>query len=195
MPRPARYTLDEILDAAAALLAADGPAAVTMSAVARAVGAPSGSMYHRFPTRAALCGELWIRTEERFQAGFLAALNSADEAETRGVAAALFTVGWCRDNQDEARVLLVGAEALDRALWPQPLTDRREPLRRKVDRGLAGVDVDQERLKAAVIDVPYAVVRRHLVARQTIPASADAIVEDCARALLSHGLRRMTNGR
>ena len=58
MPRPARFTLDELLDAAAALLAADGPAAVTMSAVARAAHAPSGSMYHRFPTRAALCGEL-----------------------------------------------------------------------------------------------------------------------------------------
>ena len=57
MPRPARFTRDELLDAAAALLAADGPSAVAMSVVARAVGAPSGSMYHRFPTRAALCGE------------------------------------------------------------------------------------------------------------------------------------------
>lgn len=185
MPRPARYALDEILDAAAELLAAHGPAAVTMSAVARTVGAPSGSMYHRFPTRAALCGELWIRTEGRFQAGFLKALNSSTHTQTRGVAAALFTIRWCRDNRDEARVLLVGAEALDQALWPQPLTDRREPLRRRVDRDLAGVDVDQERLRAAVIDVPYAVVRRYLVAQQMIPDSADAIVEDCARVLLT----------
>ena len=87
MPRPAIFTLDELLDAAAALLAADGPSAVTMSAVARAAGAPSGSMYHRFPTRAALCGE-------------------------------------------------------------------------------------------------HAVVRRHLIAGRAIPASADAIVEQCARALI-----------
>jgi len=81
MPRPARYTVDELLDAAAALLTDGGPTAVTMSAVARAVGAPSGSMYHRFPTRAALCGGLWIRTEERFLAtgaeytGYLAAVR------------------------------------------------------------------------------------------------------------------------
>jgi hypothetical protein len=34
---------------------------------------------------------------------------------------------------------------------------------------------------------PYAVVRRHLVARRAIPASADAIVADCARALISAG--------
>ena len=95
MPRPARFTLDELLDAAAALLAADGPSAVAMSVVARAVGAPSGSMYHRFPTRAALCGELWIRTEERFHAGFTAALSTSTDPQQRCVAAARFSVQWC----------------------------------------------------------------------------------------------------
>jgi AcrR family transcriptional regulator len=184
MPRPARYDVDEILDAAAALLAADGPAAVTMSAVARAVGAPSGSMYHRFSTRSVLCGELWIRTEERFQSGFLEALSSAPDTTTRCVAAALFTVQWCRDHRDEAQVLLVGADALGSAEWPRPLQARRDPLRRTLSRRLAGVDADRDRTRAALIDVPYAVVRRHLVARQTIPRSVDAIVEDCVRALM-----------
>ncbi len=155
-----------------------------MSAVACAVGAPSGSMYHRFPTRAALCGELWLRTEVRFQAGFVDALASSANTTTRCVAAALFAVQWCRDHEDEAQVLLVGAEAPGRAEWPQPLTARREPLRRTLSRLMASMGVDQDRLKAALVDVPYAVVRRHLVARQTIPASVDAIVEDCARALL-----------
>ena len=189
MPRPPRYTLDEILDAAAALLAAEGPAAVTMSAVARAIGAPSGSMYHRFPTRAALCGELWLRTEERFQGGFVDALSSSDDTADRCVAAALFVVRWCREHGDEAQVLLAGADALDRAEWPQALRTRRELLRRLLNRRLATVPVDRERLTAAIVDVPYAIVRRHLLARQRIPASADAIVEDCARALLprAHG--------
>jgi len=112
MPRPARYTVDELLDAAAALLADQGPSAVTMSAVARAVSAPSGSMYHRFPTRAALCGELWIRTEERFQSGVAAALSSQGDPQRRGVAAARFTVQWCREHPHEAQVLLAGADAL-----------------------------------------------------------------------------------
>jgi AcrR family transcriptional regulator len=185
VPRPPRYTVDEILDAAAALLAADGPAAVTMSAVARAVGAPSGSMYHRFPTRVALCAELWIRTEERFQTGFVAALTSTGDTSTRCVAAALFSVQWCREHPDEARVLLVGAEALGRSEWSDSLLARREPLRRTLTRRMADVPVDQDRLRAALVDVPYAIVRRYLVARQTIPVSADAIVEDCARALLN----------
>jgi len=184
MPRPALFTVDELLDAAAALLAADGPSAVTMSAVARAAGAPSGSMYHRFPTRAALCGELWLRTEERFHAGFTAALATSEEPQTRCVAAARFTVQWCRDHPVEARVLLTGADALDAADWPDELTSRRKRLHRALRRMLAGMPADLDRLNAVVIDIPYAVVRRHLIARQAIPASADAIVEQCARTLI-----------
>jgi AcrR family transcriptional regulator len=184
MPRPARYSVDELLDAGAALLAADGPAAVTMSAVARATGAPSGSMYHRFPTRAVLCGELWMRTEERFQAGFTAALSTSGDAQARCAVAALFTVQWCRDHPIEAQVLLVGAEVLCLDEWPAELTARRRRLHRKLSRLLAEVNADPDRVAAAVIDIPYALVRRRLIARQPIPASVDGIVEDCVRKLI-----------
>jgi AcrR family transcriptional regulator len=185
--RPSRYTKDEILDAAAELLADDGPAAVTVSAVVRAVGAPSGSVYHRFATRAELCGELWVRTEERFQGGLVAALASSDDSTQRCVAAARFTVGWCRDHPVEAQVLLAGADALCRSEWTAELAGRRSRLARAMRRVLAGLaaDGDPDRARAAVVDVPYAIVRRHLVARQRVPASADQIVEDCARVLVS----------
>src|SRR5690349_19362016 len=155
MPRPALFTLDELLDAAAALLAADGPPAVTMSAVARAVGAPSGSMYHRFPTRAALCGELWLRTEERFHEGFTAALSSSMDPQKRCAAAARFTVQWCRDHPVEAQVLLAGADALGAAEWPDELAGRRKRLHRALRRHLAAVTADPDRINAAVIDIPY----------------------------------------
>jgi AcrR family transcriptional regulator len=184
MPRPARYTVDELLNAAASLLATEGPAAVTMSAVARATGAPSGSLYHRFPTRAALCGELWMRTEERFHAGFAAALSASTDQQTRCVAGARFTVQWCRDHPVEAQVLLTGADSLLLADWPDALSARRKSLRRKMRRMMSGLPGDPDRVNAALIDIPYAVVRRHLLARQAIPASADTIVEECARALI-----------
>jgi AcrR family transcriptional regulator len=187
VPRPARYSVDELLDAAASLLSVDGPAAVAMSAVARKVGAPSGSVYHRFPTRAALCGALWIRSEERFQVGFVEALASPGDTTARCVAAARFVVQWCREHPVEAQVLLAGADALDRAAWPESVAARRGHLHRTMKRRLAGLDVDPDRLSAALVDVPYAVVRRHLVARQRIPESAEAIVEDCARALIAGG--------
>lgn len=184
MPRPARYTVDVLLDAAAQLLAADGPAAVTMSAVARRTGAPSGSVYHRFPTRAALCGELWIRTEERFQDGLLEALSSGDDAQQRSVAGALRIVAWCREHPVEAQVLLAGPDELGMGEWPEQVTGRRKRLQRKLKKALAEVGDDPGRVNAALIDVPYAIVRRHLRAGQSIPASADAIVTDCARALI-----------
>ncbi|KUH81181.1 TetR/AcrR family transcriptional regulator [Mycobacterium sp. IS-1556] len=184
MPRPARFTVDELLDAAAALLADDGPAAVTMSAVARAAGAPSGSMYHRFPGRAALCGELWMRTEERFVAGFTAALSGPRGRRSKCVAGARYTVQWCRDHPAEARVLLAGADALCVADWPTQLVARRRRVQRQLRRSLEGVPGDADRVNAAVIDIPYAVVRRHLLAGTAIPAGADAIVADCATALI-----------
>jgi AcrR family transcriptional regulator len=187
MARPALYTVDELLDAAAALLADDGPSAVTMSAVARAVGAPSGSMYHRFPTRAALCGELWMRTEERFHAGITAALSTFQDQQTRCVSAARFTVQWCREHPSEAQVLLAGADALCAADWPDHLTAARRRLHRRLRQLLADLPGDADRITAAIVDIPYAVVRRHLLAGRVIPTSADDIVADCARALIAAG--------
>lgn len=187
MPRPARYTVDVLLDAAAELLAAEGPAAVTMSAVARSTGAPSGSVYHRFPTRAALCGELWVRTEERFQEELLEALSGDDDPQKRCVAGALRNVQWCRDNPVEAHVLLAGPDQLDMGEWPDTVAGRRKRLQRKLRKVLgefAGEGRVDGRVTAAIIDVPAAIVRRHLRARQSIPAAADDIVADCARALI-----------
>jgi hypothetical protein len=81
-------------------------------------------------------------------------------------------------------VLLTGADALGAADWPDELRSRRKRLHRGLRRSLAGMPADSARVNAAVIDIPYAVVRRHLIARQAVPASADAIVEQCARALI-----------
>lgn len=184
MPRPARYTVDVLLDAAAELLAAEGPTAVTMSAVARSTGAPSGSVYHRFPTRAALCGELWVRTEERFQEHLLGALSGDGDPQERCVAGALCILQWCRDHPVEAQVLLAGPNELGIGDWPEAVSARRKRLQRKLRKILAEIPDDGGRVSAAVMDVPAAIVRRHLRARQAIPAGADDIVAVCARALI-----------
>ncbi|MFF8264165.1 helix-turn-helix domain-containing protein [Streptomyces virginiae] len=69
MARPPRFDTGQLLDAAVRLAAVGGPASVTMSAVAQAVGAPSGTVYHRFTGRTALLAEVWLCTVERFQEG------------------------------------------------------------------------------------------------------------------------------
>ena len=189
MPRPQRYDTDVLLDAAAAILAADGPAAVTMSAVARATGAPSGSMYHRFPTRAALCAHLWLRSHERFHTGLMASLAGKADRQDCCVDAVRFTVGWSRQAPIEAQVLLVGADALGLPDWPGPAVRRYDEMRRELAltlRALHSPD-DGERITTAVIDVPHGLLRRHLLAGAVIPASAEDIVADCARALVARG--------
>jgi AcrR family transcriptional regulator len=191
--RPALHDTQALLDVALAIAADRGPASVTIAAVSAASGAPSGSLYHRFEDRSALLGQLWLRTTGHFQAGFLAALASAPAAEGC-VAAAGHVVGWCRDHPAEARLLLRGPEDLAAAEWP-PSTRRQAAADRRALRAalqehateLAGSpDEALARATLATIDLPLAVVRRHLQAgpRAKLPPEAGAQVEQTARAVL-----------
>jgi AcrR family transcriptional regulator len=191
MPRPARHDRDSLLDAAARLVAARGPAAVSMAEVGRVAGAPSGSVYHRFPSRAALLAELRLRTIGRFQEGFVAALQWDDPVEA-AAAAAGYVVEWARTHSDEATVLLYSGADFVADSWPAEARAREKRLRRELQRGL--VDLSRrlglsgrdgrERLLLATVDLPNAVVRRHLRAPQPIPDSAGRLVSVTARLLL-----------
>jgi AcrR family transcriptional regulator len=192
MPRPARHDRDSLLDAAARLAAERGPAAVSMAEVGRAAGAPSGSVYHRFPSRAALLAELRLRTIGRFQEGFVAALQGADPVGA-AAAAAGYVVEWARTHPDEANVLLYASADFAADSWPGEARARGTQLRGELERalgqlarrlGLSGRDA-RERLLVATVDLPYAVVRRHLRATTPIPESAGRLVSDTARLLLS----------
>ena len=65
------------------------------------------------------------------------------------------------------------------------LLDERAKLEAELRKVLAELPDEGGRVTAAIMDVPAAVVRRHLRARQAIPPSADEIVATCARALIS----------
>ncbi len=92
----------DFLDAALALVAKHGPAAVTVAAITARLRAPTGSFYHRFASRDALLGELWLNTVKDFQQGIAAALDAGD-----GLKAALHTPAWVRAHLDEGRLLLL----------------------------------------------------------------------------------------
>jgi AcrR family transcriptional regulator len=190
MGRPAKHDAETLLDAAAAIVAADGPAAVTMVAVARRAGVPSGSLYHRFPSRAALMGELWLRTVRRFQAGWLRALRGDDPLAAL-VAATRHVVTWSRRNRDEAQLLLHGANEFAQPDWPEETRraiDQQqrdaEAALRAVAGALGGGPETHERVVLAVVDIPYATVRRGLRAGGALPRRTEALVEECVRALL-----------
>src|SRR6267154_2574457 len=88
MPRPSRFTDAQILDAAAALVAAGGPGAATIGAIGASLDAPSGSIYHRFASRDVLLGRLWLSKAAFFQNRFAEAFANPDEAKA-GLDAAL----------------------------------------------------------------------------------------------------------
>lgn len=192
MARPPRFDTDQFLDAAVRLAAASGPAGVTMSAVAQGVGAPSGSVYHRFPGRTALLAQVWLRTVERFQEGYFAAIGAEGDAWSAGRAAARHVIAWSRAHPNEAALLLYGAEDFGRADWSEEHVHRADRGNRRVRatldslaRGLGAEGARaRERVTLAVVDLPLSVVRRHLRAGLPLPAHAEDLAEECTAALL-----------
>jgi AcrR family transcriptional regulator len=191
MTRPAKYSVEQILDATADVVAADGPAAVTVATIASRLGAPSGSIYHRFESRDLILARLWIRTVKRAQAGFLEALEG--NLPNAAVNAALHIPRWSRRHPAEARVLLLYRRNDLAARWPEELGDELGTLNDAAERGIRGLTrriygkVNRAELQTvafAVVDVPYAAVRRYLVAGRAPPRSIDALVARTVEHLL-----------
>ncbi|BCJ50278.1 putative transcriptional regulator, TetR [Actinoplanes sp. NBRC 14428] len=190
MPRLVHDT-SAILDAAVRLLVAGSADAITIAGVIREAGVSSGSVYHRFPTRAALLAAVWNRAVE----GFHAELEEHFAGEPVAAAAALgrHTVAWCRAHPADARVLLAGLGAFEPTSWSPESRERREAGQARWDRHvrrlLAGLRAETGRetaeLLLVVIDVPYAAVRRYLSAGRDIPANLGDIVERLIRAQLA----------
>ncbi|MFD7324317.1 TetR/AcrR family transcriptional regulator [Streptomyces sp. NPDC059875] len=193
MARPPRFDTDQLLDAAVRLAAAGGPAAVTMSAVAQTVGAPSGSVYHRFAGRPALLAEVWLRTVERFQEGYFDTLDSDPDPYRAARAAARYVVSWSRAHPQEAALLLYGPGEFGHADWSQEHARRADTGNRRVYASLdtlaealgATGPQDRERIALALVDLPLSVVRRHLRAGQPLPPHAEDLTEECTAALLT----------
>lgn len=192
MARPAKFTIDQILDAAASLVAAGGPAGVSMAAIARDVGAPTGSIYHRFDSRDLLMARLWVRTVRRAQVGFMAVLDQPDP-RTAAHGAALHLLDWCRTNPTDARILLLYRREQLATLWPEELGEELAELNRPLfealkafSRRLTGPDTAERReaVRMALIDLPYAAGRRHLADGDTIPRTVDPLVVRACDALL-----------
>lgn len=192
MGRPRIHGSDQLLDAAAQIAASDGPASVSMAGVAKATGAPSGSVYHLFPTRASLLGELWLRSIKAFQAGYLAELGGEDPLRSC-IDAGTFVVTWSREHQTEARIFLHGSREFGASDWPADLRDRILAVQKDLEDGLnaaAGrlgpADGNElERVLLVCVDIPYALVRRHLSLGQEIPAGIEVLIEECAHATLT----------
>ena len=190
MGRPALHDTQTLLDVALTIAAERGPTGVTIASVSAASGAPSGSLYHRFDDRAALLGQLWLRTTGQFQTGFLEALGSAPGVDGC-VAAATYVITWCRNNSAAACLLLRGPDDFAAADWPPPTrrraaADRHTLTKALQERATELGEPTLDRILLATIDLPLAIVRRHLQAgpRAKLPPDAGTLVEQTAHAVL-----------
>lgn len=183
-----KHTSDAILDAVRSLLLNGGPRAATIAAIAGASGAPPGTLNHRFGNREAIMSATWLRAVERFHEHANRALHSGEDPVEIAVALALSVPAFARAHPDDARLLLslrsadvLGAEAsstLDEL--NAPLFAAMRDLTRTIYR--RGDARSRDRLMRAVVDLPYAAVRRHMPA---LPGWLEEDLAEAVRALLA----------
>lgn len=197
MPRPTKHGEAKILSIAAHLVAERGPAAASMTAIAAAAGAPSGSLYHRFQSRDALLGRLWLDKAKFFQDRAAAALSHPDPREG-ALAAALALPQAARDDLDGARIMLLHRrEDFLTDAWPESIQTEAARLRRQLG---TLVRESAERLFGqatpfaieafgfAVNGLPMAAIRHHLQAGKAPPEHLDPLIAAAHRAVMAEAL-------
>jgi AcrR family transcriptional regulator len=195
MAPPRKHSTDDILDAARALVLAEGPRAASVAAISQASGAPVGTLYHRFGSRDGLLAAAWFRALERYQAIALAAEAAhRDDPVEAGVALAASVLSFAAAEPDDARLLLAvrRADLLDGddGALRERLYRGNEPLRealRRIARARYGrADARAvERVMRAVVDLPAAAIRRHVRGDgRPLPSWLAGDVAAATRALL-----------
>jgi AcrR family transcriptional regulator len=193
MARPAKFSHEQILDTSLRLVHDAGATGLTMSGVAEKLGAPSGSIYHRFSSRDVLVAELWLRAVERFQAGLFDALQDPDPVSAV-LNAARHVVRWSREDPDHARLLLVHrSQDLLGDGWPETVKDRNQAQKQRLSQeldqlfdrlGARGAN-SRRRVRFAMMSIPYGAVRPALAAGVSPEPELEDLVVEAASALLA----------
>jgi AcrR family transcriptional regulator len=195
--------LPQILDATATLVAAGGPGTATIGAIGALLKAPSGSIYHRFASRDVLLGRLWLSKAAFFQNRFVEALANPDAAKA-GLDAALSLPRSVRADFAGARIMLLyRRDDFLAGDWPVEMAAEAARLKRQVDdamRDIAGRLFGRTSVQAlrlanfAILDVPFAAVRRHVAATEMPPRYVDELIAKAYAALIAPARASSPNG-
>ena len=195
MARPTKHDPQQLVDAAIELYAEKGAAAVTMTAVAARVGAPNGSMYHRFPGRSSLMAAMWLRSVGSMHEAVHGAVGDTgrigeDPIAAAGEAAAALCQ-WCVEQPAMAAVLFAGRAAYDPDTWSEADREAADADQREFDahagdlvRALLADGVPRAVVDLALIDLPYAAVRRYLAERVAVPPAMTEVTRGAVIAVL-----------
>ena len=192
--RPSRFQIDDVLAAALDLLVEGGAEAVTMTAVAERLSAPSGSVYYRVGGRPELLARLWLRAAEAFRAATATSWDGSDAlAAALGGARAIVAFAVAEPRQAYA-VGCVRRADLHEVQWSPELRDAAgklvsEDLAALTD--LAGrLGASLERTTFAVRDVPWAAVRPALQQGRAPDPDLAPLVSEAVIALLARSASR-----
>jgi AcrR family transcriptional regulator len=187
-----RFTNSDFLSAARSEAWAKGPGTVTVDSVIQRLRAPRGSFYHRYQSRDALLGELWLSTVLSYQEGFVAAIDNDD-----GLAAALHTPRWAREHLEDARLLLIySRHDFVEGDWPSTLQEgvraQGERIHACVNRfaqqtfGVAS-QANRRRAMFVLCELPIAAVKGYLERRERPPALVEELISLSYHAIVTAG--------
>lgn len=193
MGRPSQTSQEALITAATLVAARQGPAGTSIAAISKAAGVPTGSIYHRLPSRDALLAEIWLAAAERFQQIVLPKI-SAMQSEDDAVECALATPRFARSDHAAAVVLNSHRrEEFIRAGAPDEYRRRavrlgaemREAIAQAAARLLPDDPRAKERMAVALIGIPLGAVRVFLP-QAAPPREIDATIAAAVRAALRH---------
>lgn len=193
MARPAKFTSEKLLDAAGEAAVAHWRDA-TVAHVAERVGAPVGSIYHRFGSRDELFVTLWLRAIRRFQAGLLKEM-ALPEAHEAALAAALHIPRFCRDHPTDAVAMTLYRQDELSRVAPDALRDDVIRVNDEVAAATAALarrrfgSADERNVRLVVTacqESPYGLVRRYLRSER-IPNWLDDVVRVSTQSILALG--------
>lgn len=183
--RTAQFSREQIVDAAFGIVAEKGPTGASISGIGKAVGAPTGSIYHRFSSRDVLLGEVWLKAAEAFQSGFADRINAGGDGPLDD-GLITYLPRRVRRHPAEARILLLHRreEFLDEK-WPDAIKNRAGRLGRQysdLHRNLCRRICDrndpaaQGIVRYAIAGAPIAAVRPYLEQGKSPPHHVDDLV-------------------
>jgi len=183
-----KYTEDAILDATAAEIASAGFDRASVASIARALGAPSGSLYHRFPSKKQLISALWTRTARRYAASLNNALQTT-QPEDLPLRIVDHTFDWVATHPLEANLLMqFRTEDFTAGDWPPEVIAAIEETNNQLAQQIVSTaelhHVNPIDMTLATIDIPAAAARRAIL------TNAEPAVEEHIRRrateLVSH---------
>jgi AcrR family transcriptional regulator len=193
--RPPKFSSDQILDAARDAIVTHGRG-VTMAQIAAQMGAPTGSIYHRFGSRQELLVSLWLRSIHRLHLRLFQVLDAAraDPLEALG-AVAVEVVRYCREHPAEVLSMTLYRHARLMETVPDPLRQEVATLNDAIYARIletaarlhpaASSPHDaqwREVTMTAVLQLPYGLVRPHVGG--AVPTWLDGMVRATVTAAL-----------